>query len=141
MISATEFTPLQGLILLLSIVGIFIEIYLMYRDKNKYLLEVPCLLLLSNMTLFYGWLLVTSPYDRNASFVWSQFIRLHTVVTVLLIAYYRVANLSRKENVETSGLDNIRNGFANARDGLSNIRDEQANARDARLERKDRKHG
>jgi hypothetical protein len=137
----TEFTPLQGVILALAVVGLIFEIFVMRRDRTKNLLEIPCVLLLLDFIFFYGWLLITTPYNRNDSFLWSQLLRLHTVLTIIILAVYRISNIGEANASETVKLANIRNGFANARDGLSNERDLTANRRDELQERRDKWNG
>lgn len=97
MITSTDFTPIQGAILILSIVALMVELIIV-RDRYKGLLEIPCIILLIDYVAFYGWLLVTSPYDRNVSFLWSQLLRLHTIITVLILASYRIMDIIRKRN-------------------------------------------
>jgi hypothetical protein len=133
----TEFTPLQGIILILAIVALMIEFFIIISDSKKRLLEVPSILLLFDFIAFYGWLLVTSPYNRDNSFLWSQVLRLHTVMTIAIISLYRVS-AQKSNNSEMIKLSNIRNGFANARDGLSNVRDDQSNQREHRLDEREK---
>jgi len=87
------FTPIQAIILSLSVLTLIVETYITITDKQKGLLEIPCILLAMDFVAFYGFMLVTNPYDRNDTFLWSQIVRLHTILTMIILAFYRVAEL------------------------------------------------
>ena len=134
-----DFEPLQGLTLVISLIALLIEIFIVMPKGKKWLLEIPSLLLILDYIGFYGVMLAISPYNATDFFIWSQVLRLHSVMTLAIMALYRTST-AKNPTPDSVKLSNIRNGFANARDNLANARDDTANARDIRLEERD-KHG
>jgi len=83
-----EFTPIQGAILAIASIVLVIQMFALMHDGKTRYIKLMCILLTLDFLAFYGWLLITSPYNRDDSFLWSQLLRLHTMLTLGQMSVY-----------------------------------------------------